>query len=85
MKLFCILICIVLVQLYKEKEKIVCVAEDDQDNQFKQLAEQLESQNEENINTAIMNCKYSTINNKSYQKLQKDCYNYYEFFGIIYI
>jgi hypothetical protein len=36
---------------------MVCLAEDDQENEFKQLNEQIESQNVENINTAIMNCK----------------------------
>lgn len=47
----------IIVKLYKEKENLVSLAEHDQDNEFKLLAEQLESQNEENINTAIMNCK----------------------------
>jgi len=44
-------------QLYKDKENLVSLAEHDQDSEFKQLAEQLETQNEDNINTAIMNCK----------------------------
>lgn len=45
----------IIIKLYKTKENLVSLAEHDQDNEFKLLAEQLESQNEENINTAIMN------------------------------
>ena len=52
---YCVFNLFKLFKLYKEKENLVTLAEHDQDSEFQQLAEQLESQNEENINTAIMN------------------------------
>ena len=51
-------------KLYKTKENQVSLAEDDQDNEFKYLAEQIESQNAENINTAIMNCNSLCIHSR---------------------
>lgn len=49
-------------KLYQAKENLVRIAENDQENEFNQLNEHIESQNIENINVAIMNCK---ILNKS--------------------
>ena len=47
----------ILFKVYLTKEALVRIAENDQENEFSQLNEQIESQNIENINLAIMNCK----------------------------
>lgn len=44
-------------KLYRDKENLVTLAENDQENQLEHLAEQINTENAENINTAIMNCK----------------------------
>lgn len=44
-------------QIYLAKEALVQLAEDDHQNELEKINEQIESQNVENINAAIMNCK----------------------------
>jgi hypothetical protein len=50
-------VCVFLCKLYKKKEDSVTLAENDQENQLEHLAEQINTENAENINAAIMNCK----------------------------
>ncbi|RNA22695.1 wings apart -like protein [Brachionus plicatilis] len=45
----------IVLKLYQAKENLVRIAENDQENEFNQLNEHIESQNIENINVAIMN------------------------------
>lgn len=51
-------------KLYKAKEAQVSLAETDQDNQLKQLNQEIENQNVENINLTVMNCKLNLILSK---------------------
>jgi hypothetical protein len=51
-------------KLYKAKEAQVSLAETDQDNQLKQLNQEIENQNVENINLTVMNCKLNIILSK---------------------
>lgn len=43
------------------KENLVKIAENDQEDEFNQLNEHIESQNIENINVAIMNCNFKSM------------------------
>jgi len=45
----------IILELYKSKECLVNLAENEQEIEFKQLNEQIESQNMENINSTLMN------------------------------
>lgn len=47
----------ILVKAYLAKEALVHLAEDDHQNELDKINEQIESQNVDNINAAIMNCK----------------------------
>lgn len=49
-----------VLKAYLAKEALVHLAEDDHQNELDKINEQIESQNVENINAAIMNCKNFT-------------------------
>lgn len=66
----------IVLKAYLSKEALVHLAEDDHQNELDKINEQIESQNVENINAAIMNCKSQIF------ILKKKCKSIFKFYYI---